>query len=474
MADDRTGETAGRPPGEAPAADREAAVYARDDLPCPRRDVHGPHDWSAGRESVLPTGDWRCFGIPAADPEAPVVNFGDFGVRLPEPAHTVTFAGPDGGASISLRWLEDGTLTAEYDPARLTESARAVLDAVGTIMPPPSVLAVADHMMTDAATPPGRSADEIRAAGVIRGGIEDILADWFGARHEKCAAEIVDRVVGPLIRRIAELEAFPLDHDAMHRAAREQFDRADEQRQRADDLEAIAVAMAEERAREVVLADRRWLAWHSARQRANGVRQDLHGQLADAYARIAELVNDVADRDATIAEVVAVLVEADDSADTMPPVDAVRRLVRARDALRRELDDPTGAAIVEGNEELGAALTEAREAFDAVKEESAELQRKYSQPDEPRVTRCATCNQHELVDKAKAEARALAKTARRYRRERDALREADARVRALTFASDDGAEYEHTHPPGHGEPECPACWSEDIRAALGDMGEGDR
>lgn len=41
------------------------------------------------------------------------------------------------------------------------------------------------------------------------------------------------------------------------------------------------------------------------------------------------------------------------------------------------------------------------------------------------------------------------------------------RLRKLTYASDDGTEYEHTHPRGEGERECPACWAADIRAALG-------
>jgi hypothetical protein len=41
-----------------------------------------------------------------------------------------------------------------------------------------------------------------------------------------------------------------------------------------------------------------------------------------------------------------------------------------------------------------------------------------------------------------------------------------ARVAALTLASDDGSEYEHAHPEGDGEPECPACWVDSIRGAL--------
>lgn len=37
---------------------------------------------------------------------------------------------------------------------------------------------------------------------------------------------------------------------------------------------------------------------------------------------------------------------------------------------------------------------------------------------------------------------------------------------ALTYASDDGTEYSHSHRRGEGEPDCPACWAHDIRAAL--------
>lgn len=42
-----------------------------------------------------------------------------------------------------------------------------------------------------------------------------------------------------------------------------------------------------------------------------------------------------------------------------------------------------------------------------------------------------------------------------------------AAVEALTYASDDGTEYEHNgHPDHEGEPECPACWVAGIRDAL--------
>lgn len=47
---------------------------------------------------------------------------------------------------------------------------------------------------------------------------------------------------------------------------------------------------------------------------------------------------------------------------------------------------------------------------------------------------------------------------------------AEERIKAverLTYASDDGTEYEHNgHGPAEGEPECPGCWSLGIRRAL--------
>lgn len=49
----------------------------------------------------------------------------------------------------------------------------------------------------------------------------------------------------------------------------------------------------------------------------------------------------------------------------------------------------------------------------------------------------------------------------------DSLRAQNQRLLQLTYASDDGTEYEHDHAPGEGEPECPACWAADIRAVLG-------
>ena len=48
------------------------------------------------------------------------------------------------------------------------------------------------------------------------------------------------------------------------------------------------------------------------------------------------------------------------------------------------------------------------------------------------------------------------------------LRAKVARVEALTYATDDGTEYEHDHDAIDGYPECPACWAHTIRAALED------
>lgn len=48
-----------------------------------------------------------------------------------------------------------------------------------------------------------------------------------------------------------------------------------------------------------------------------------------------------------------------------------------------------------------------------------------------------------------------------------ALDELRYRVERLTYASDDGSEWEHNgHPPNEGEAECPGCWAADIRRAL--------
>ena len=51
--------------------------------------------------------------------------------------------------------------------------------------------------------------------------------------------------------------------------------------------------------------------------------------------------------------------------------------------------------------------------------------------------------------------------------DRDRLAVQIKAVRALTYASNDGTEYEHNgHTENEGEPECPACWVNSIRRAL--------
>ena len=47
--------------------------------------------------------------------------------------------------------------------------------------------------------------------------------------------------------------------------------------------------------------------------------------------------------------------------------------------------------------------------------------------------------------------------------------EVTQQVRALTYASDDGSEYEHDHGPLEGHDECPACWAADIRKVLDEL-----
>lgn len=47
----------------------------------------------------------------------------------------------------------------------------------------------------------------------------------------------------------------------------------------------------------------------------------------------------------------------------------------------------------------------------------------------------------------------------------EAQRKLDA-IRELTYASDDGSEFEHDHGRMEGYPECPACWADGILAIL--------
>jgi hypothetical protein len=116
-------------------------------------------------------------------------------------------------------------------------------------------------------------------------------------------------------------------------------------------------------------------------------------------------------------------VPAGDVAEAMAVLSAVADpealdLKTQRDSLAHELENAKREIT-----RLERERDEAREAFDAISGESAHLLEEYFQPAPVRVARCAACSQHELVDKKDAAARALAKTARRYKRERDEARD---------------------------------------------------
>jgi hypothetical protein len=49
----------------------------------------------------------------------------------------------------------------------------------------------------------------------------------------------------------------------------------------------------------------------------------------------------------------------------------------------------------------------------------------------------------------------------------EALEEIRRQFERITYASDDGTEFEHSHPVDEGDPECPACWVQHIRQILG-------
>lgn len=71
------------------------------------------------------------------------------------------------------------------------------------------------------------------------------------------------------------------------------------------------------------------------------------------------------------------------------------------------------------------------------------------------------------LDEAQSAGRIALQQAQAERDRGDEYMRAIDRAVALTFASDDGTEYEHTgHGPAEGEPECPACWAQSIRRAL--------
>lgn len=92
------------------------------------------------------------------------------------------------------------------------------------------------------------------------------------------------------------------------------------------------------------------------------------------------------------------------------------RLTSERDNAREDLE--------KAEQRLAQVEKDSADIVWAMKEESAELQQKYLAPTlKVSDIRCATCNQHEAVAKKDAELRALAKTTRRYRQERNELRE---------------------------------------------------
>lgn len=60
---------------------------------------------------------------------------------------------------------------------------------------------------------------------------------------------------------------------------------------------------------------------------------------------------------------------------------------------------------------------------DQAREEAEVLLAVYTAPGRPRQARCGSCSQHTTLDRKDGELRALAKAARRYRRERDDARD---------------------------------------------------
>lgn len=141
---------------------------------------------------------------------------------------------------------------------------------------------------------PGRSADEVLEA--THAAVADHLPPLTRAAY--IAADITNaverRVVRPLLTRIAELEAFPLDHDAMRRAATEQHQRAE----RAEAIMADSIETVGRLERDVAERD-------ATIDRVARERQDLrrlydqavkHGEENDAtIAELREAANSIAD-----------------------------------------------------------------------------------------------------------------------------------------------------------------------------------
>lgn len=88
-------------------------------------------------------------------------------------------------------------------------------------------------------------------------------------------------------------------------------------------------------------------------------------------------------------------------------------------------DRITNAAAVES--EIRAALsgpaptTEGRQGEDETLRLLTDIEQEAERAQLARDTRCAECDQHELIDKLRGQVQALAKTARRYKRQRDGV-----------------------------------------------------
>lgn len=73
----------------------------------------------------------------------------------------------------------------------------------------------------------------------------------------------------------------------------------------------------------------------------------------------------------------------------------------------------------------------------------------------------------DALDQARRDYEENMRAGLRHKHRADEAEAALERVRELTYASDDGLEYDHNGPASVcGEPECPACWAQAIRKAL--------
>jgi hypothetical protein len=120
------------------------------------------------------------------------------------------------------------------------------------------------------------------------------------------------------------------------------------------------------------------------------------------------------------------------------------------DLLRIEVAGPPGSVLVLNDQHVVVPLAELRRMVAAFDGPPAEGEH------EPSF--------HGLGDhQAEREAAYL-----RLERERNHLTVRIDHALELTYASDDGTEYAHNHPDGEGQPECPRCWADGIRQALGE------